>query len=292
MILLDFGGVMHSTIAVELENSKATTCDISFLRYLILNSIRATNVKFSKTYGELVICVDSPHSWRKKFFPFYKANRSASRAKSIIDWNSIFDMVNQIVEEITENLPYRVIKLPELEADDIIGILALNYDKVCRLNVLDEYEKQCLIVSNDKDFAQLDILKHVKRYSPRQAIFKKEAYPEQYLLEHILNGDKSDGIPNVKSLADSFVRNTRQKPITSKFIQSVVTDGENALSTEEKLRYADNATLIDLTKIPDKYVQPVIDMFLQQKPKKNSIKLMQYFASKSLKKLLDKIEDF
>ena len=60
-----------------------TEADVDFIRHMVLNSLRMYRTNYSEEYGELVICCDSPHSWRKEHFPQYKASRKASREESL-----------------------------------------------------------------------------------------------------------------------------------------------------------------------------------------------------------------
>ena len=88
MILVDFNQVMIGSL---MSNAK-TQSDVSedLLRHMVLNSIRNYRKQFTKTYGEIVICNDSRHYWRKDVFPLYKAARKAGRDASPFDWNEIF----------------------------------------------------------------------------------------------------------------------------------------------------------------------------------------------------------
>ena len=60
------------------------------------------------------------------------------------------------------------------------------------------YEK-VLIVSGDKDFIQLQKHRFVTQYSPTLKKFVNGIDPHAYIKEHILKGDRSDGVPNFLS---------------------------------------------------------------------------------------------
>ena len=286
MLIMDIGNITFAAVGVDLARSKSTDCDRDFLRHLIINSIRGKFKKLSNEEEDVVLAVDSPHSWRKDFFPNYKANRQITRKASAINWMSIFESFNIILEEIRENLPYKFIKVPKLEADDIIGILAYNFDKVRK------YEgEKCVIVSNDKDFCQLDTLPYVKRYRPISENFVKEPYPQDYLLEQIIRGDRVDGIPNIKSSADAIINGTRQSSITTKFIKECMDSKLSNLNDIERRRYEDNKVLIDLKEIPQEFVEPVLEQFNYSNGKTKT-DLFQYFASHGLKSLAGNLNDF
>ena len=46
----------------------------------------------------MVIACDDKNNWRRKVFPYYKANRKKAREASEFDWNSIFESLNKDFE--------------------------------------------------------------------------------------------------------------------------------------------------------------------------------------------------
>ena len=75
-----------------------------------------------------------------------------------------------------------------------------------------------MIVSGDKDFQQLQRYKKVSQYSPitRKTITLNNIEATEYLANHIISGDKGDGVPNVLSQDDCIVEGIRQRPISKK----------------------------------------------------------------------------
>ena len=108
---------------VALNRSKDTETDENLVRHLVLNNLRYYRSKYHEKYGELVICCDSKHYWRRDYFPNYKANRKKDREATGLDWNAIFTHLNLIRDEIKDNFPYKVIDVYGAEADDIIATL-------------------------------------------------------------------------------------------------------------------------------------------------------------------------
>ena len=168
---------------------------------MILSTLLFYRRKFRDQYGDLVICCDSKKSWRKDIFPFYKANRKSTRAKDDIDWNGIFEVINSITQDLKSKFPYAVISVDQAEADDIIGVLAKNYYR----------NEKIMIVSSDKDFLQLQKYYSVEQYSPTQKKLLQSSSPYQYLKEHIMKGDRGDGIPNFLSDDDTYVTTKEAK---------------------------------------------------------------------------------
>ena len=105
MILIDYSQIALANIIIQKLQ------DEDLIRHMILNSIRMYNKKYRDEYGEMVIACDGFNTWRKEYYPQYKANRKKNRANSDLDWPNIFDCLNRIREEIRENLPYKVIHM-------------------------------------------------------------------------------------------------------------------------------------------------------------------------------------
>ena len=61
-----------------------------------------------------------------------------------------------------------------------------------------------MIVSSDKDFIQLHKYYNVKQFSPTQKKLLNSIDPNEYLKEHIMKGDRGDGIPNFLSDDDTL----------------------------------------------------------------------------------------
>jgi 5'-3' exonuclease len=203
MILMDFSGIAIATIAVNKVN------DENILRHMILNSIRMYNKKFKPEYGQMILCCDGPNNWRKTYYPQYKANRKKSRDESGFDWQEAFRIMHLVKEEIKENFPYKVLHIDQCEADDIIGTLTENTQE------FGQYE-DVMIVSSDKDFLQLQQYSNVRQWSHMQKKELKDTNPKVNLIEKILTGDSSDGVPNVLSHDDTFVNGERQVPLSKK----------------------------------------------------------------------------
>ncbi len=121
MILIDMNQVCISNLMVSTLHNNTIQEDL--VRHMVLNSLRSYRNKFGKEYGELILCYDSKHYWRRKYFQYYKATRKKDREKSSHDWHMIFEVLNNIKTEIKENMPYKVIDVDGAEADDVIAVL-------------------------------------------------------------------------------------------------------------------------------------------------------------------------
>lgn len=199
--------------------------------------------------------------------------------KSDIDWSSIFNVLDSIKKEVKETFPYKNLRVERTEADDIIGVICEEYHD----------KEKILIISNDKDFQQLQKYPNVEQYSPSKKKFLTCNDPENFLIDHIISGDSSDGIPNILSDSDVFVdENKRQKPCGAKKINSIKED----LSEWTKLdNWKRNQNLIDMTKIPSSYRSQILEKF-NEEPRQERSHLLNYFIANNLKNLISNIGDF
>ena len=286
MILIDMNQVCISNLMMQIGSKRQNDVDENLVRHMVLNSLRMYRSRFSDEYGELVLCYDSKKYWRRDYFPNYKSNRKKDREASGLDWNLIFETLNNIRDEIKEHFPYKVLEVEGAEADDCIATIV---DYVSKTPTA--YEK-VLILSGDKDFIQLQKHNFVKQFSPVLKKFVNGQDPHLYIREHILKGDRSDGIPNFLSADDTFVNELRQKPLAKKKISTWVELEPEDYCTEEMMRnYQRNKTLIDLECIPVVLKEQILIDYLKP-PVGDRSKLLNYFISKRLKNLMNDIGDF
>ena len=199
MILVDLNQVMISNLMAQIGRDSDISEDL--VRHMILNSIRSYNNKFKEEFGDIVICCDSRHYWRREIFPNYKWGRKQHRAGDTLDWDLIFSVFNKVRDEMKEHMPWKVVDVYGAEADDIIATLTKNNNE------------EILILSGDKDFIQLQKYGNVKQYAPIQKKWVNGVDPKRYIKEHILKGDRGDSIPNFLSPDDTFINNIRQNQL-------------------------------------------------------------------------------
>lgn len=259
------------------------------IRHQVLNTIRFYRTKFSDKYGELVICCDDRHYWRRDVFPYYKAGRRKDREASDLDWHMIFEVLKSIKDEIKDIFPYKVIQVHGAEADDVIGTLCHEYG---HLGINGNNPEPILVLSSDKDFVQLQKYANVDQYSPIQKKFVRCSNPARYIHEHIIKGDRGDGVPNFLSDDDTFVASKRQKPISSKKIDSWNGMNPSEFCDERMLRnYKRNQQLVDLDFIPKELQENILDQYENYDVNDRS-KLFNYFIAKKLRNLMDSIQEF
>ena len=282
MIIFDYNQVAISNLMEQIGSSK-TQVEEGLVRHMILNTIRTYVKKFKESHGpEVVLACDNKNYWRREIFPHYKASRKKAREASGHDWNTIFECLNTIKEELKQNSPYKVVEVHTCEADDIIATLTMNRAA----------NEKIMILSSDKDFAQLQKFPNVEQYSPILKKFIKEPLPSAQLKQLVIRGDKSDGIPNILSADDIFVAGGRQKPITEAKIINWMNQEPKEFCNDEMFRnYTRNQTLIDLTKIPENLKQEILHNYENAKGKTKQ-QFMNYMIANRLKNLLEVIDEF
>ena len=272
MFIVDLNQILFATF---FSNQGA---DQSLSKHIMLNVLRATNKKHRKQYGDMIIACDSMSNWRREFFPHYKASRRKARKASSIDWSAVFAEMDEFKDDLKTYFPYKFIQVDGAEADDIIAALAMNRGT-----------EEVLIVSGDKDFRQLHS-EGVRQYDPIAKKFITEPDPVGYLVEHIIRGDTSDGVPNALSPDDTFITGARQKPITKKQLQRF--QDISSLSEQEHKYYLRNKTLIDLSQIPQEIVDQILIEWSKPNPVTDRSQIMTYLKQNRMGMLMEQLEDF
>ena len=77
MILIDLSQIMVASTMMSLNGE--TEADVNMVRHMILNTLRMYRQKYVNEYGELILCCDGKHSWRRDHFPPYKATSKSGR---------------------------------------------------------------------------------------------------------------------------------------------------------------------------------------------------------------------
>ena len=277
MILVDMSQIMMASIMMQMHMSKKSEPDEVMVRHMVLNSLRMYRTRFLSEFGEMVLCYDSRHYWRRDYFPEYKHSRRKSRGTDDKNWDIIFNCLNTIKEEVKSNMPYKSVEVYGAEADDVIATLC------------SESSNEVMILSGDKDFIQLQKFPNVKQYSPITKKMINGMNPDDYLKEHVLKGDTSDGVPNVLSPDNTFVDGIRQRPLSKKKIALMV-EGDFP-NDEIKRNYQRNKKLIDLTCSPDELRSEILDTY-KSAPVNDRSKILNYFIKQRLKTLTESIGEF
>ena len=274
--LVDFSQIVIGSFMMA---SKFSDADIDTVRPAVLNTLRIYRTKFVSEFGELILCCDDRKTWRKDIFPNYKASRKKTRAATSIDWEKLYECLNQLKEEFTEWFPYKLIQVEKAEADDVIAIL------------VELINEGSLILSSDKDFVQLHKF-NVRQYSPIQKKFV-EGDAKWSLHEKIIKGDVGDGVPNIMSDDNVFVdEGRRQKPITKKKVDAWYELKPDMYCSSEMLRnYNRNKQLVDLGEVPESIRINITKRF-ETTTVGDRKRLLTYFINHRLKNLTESLSEF
>lgn len=298
-ILVDFSQVFISNFMSQIGIDYDDDQIDGLVRHMTLQTLLSYKKQFSQKYGELIVCVDGRNSWRKNRFIHYKANRKKRREEEKEKWDNLYQSLDKMVIELSDNFPYRIVKIDEAEADDIIAVLSKSLSKM---------GKNVMIISSDKDFVQLHD-DNVKQFSPQKSEYIKVDNPSKFLKELVIRGDSVDGIPNIFSPEDILVtEGKRQKSIFAKKMVEWLdmpikeicicedkkldqSDRDYITSRTEK-RFKQNLMLIDFKYIPKNVKCAIIEKYNNEKDKKSKKVDYRYFVANSLPTLMDRSTEF
>lgn len=258
MIIVDFSNVAMIA-ASAFHRDFGETPDLQSLRACVLKKISDVVKRTSQYSNEVILALDSRDKyWRKKSCIHYKSKRKKAREESNFDFDLYFQGLNVLIDELKEESPYRVVQASSAEADDVIAVLSKRlaaHDSVC-------------IIGTDKDFMQLQSHdKKIYQFNPTTNRYMTDGYYSLRL--HVLNGDASDGIPNIFSPLDSISSGIRQKAFTQKMKDKLLYCSEEdmlkQLDEEQELRYQQNKILIDLSMIPPVIAKGIVSAYEESK---------------------------
>ncbi len=267
--------ISHLMVRHKIENG----INIESVRHSIVRVLGRIQKKFGQEYGSMILCYDDKNYWRRDVFPFYKQNRKQEREASKYDWDQVFSVLNKIRDELRNNFPYQVIQVHGAEADDVIAALT-------KSNVDNPPAEPILILSADKDFIQLHRYPLVKQYDPIRNRWIENEDPIKYLQEHIIKGDRSDGIPNILTCDNAIVTGKPQKKMSKEKIASLASMDPQEFTNFIRLRnWKRNSELIDFTKMPRQVFDRIIT-YVSRNKVRETINI-EYFIEHNIQDLIE-----
>jgi len=177
---------LHGHVDTAIQSTKAFLADL-------MDELKAKEIR---------VALSDETNWRKRLLPSYKENRKKQRKPllypALRGW-------------LTE--AYKAVKLPTLEADDVLGIWAT-----------EDTKHSFIIVGEDKDFRQIPC-KHYNPHKPEEGVLevsKEEA--DWWHMFQTLTGDQTDGYSGLqgcgpksaeKVLGDKNSKNLWEKVVTA-----------------------------------------------------------------------------
>jgi 5'-3' exonuclease len=218
---------------------------ITKYKQTFLTTIEKIMKRHNMSFKDLIFLRDcsGANIWRKQIFPEYKGNRDYTNfnGKTLFQWS--YDNLLPIYIEKGA----RVIRFEDLEADDTGAIIV-------RWMTQHRPSEKIVIITNDNDYLQLLQYPNVTLINLKEEDLIKRSLgnPLRDLMKKIILGDKSDNIPKV------FER-CGEKTLL-KYIDDPL-ELETALNKNSNYRkqYNLNRLLIDFNKIPNIYVEDVLN---------------------------------
>ncbi len=297
MILVDYSQVALATILTFQRELRGDEAEVkNLIRHVTLSTIKSYKKKYGQEFGQIVIACDGRKYWRKEIFEHYKAGRKKARDASDLNWKLIFDTLSEMREDLIKYFPYKVVHVDRAEADDVIAVMTkwVQDNELIQEGLMEEPQK-VLILSSDKDFKQLQAEWKVKQWSPMQKkyVTATKAEIRDWMIEHIVKGDSGDGVPNIFSKDDVFVVGERQKVVSAKRLAEFIEKGKDACRTDDEKRNWDrNEKLVSFAHIPADVENEIVQTYLNSKPNKDKMGIMNYLIEKRCRLLLDELEDF
>lgn len=224
--LVDFTNIAKICLFTPHVRLTDTHVDYDMWRWTVWNKLYYALYRVRAT-GCVLACDAS--SWRKLVYKVYKLNRKLKKdqelanGKKDLNWEEFYAEMNKFLEMLQANLPFQIIKIDKCEADDIIGVLALNIPF-----------HQLTIISSDQDFQQVLNDSRIKLYCPIKKEYRKCKDTERYLLDCSLKGQGKDNIYNVFTnfdhpilpveYPDGSFKTIRKPPLGIKKIDKILND--------------------------------------------------------------------
>jgi hypothetical protein len=272
MILVDFSGILFQNIFGAINATKPSKNEESgkyktsefmpVARAFILSSLFKIQQEHSATKGEICICLDNTRdgNWRKDLLKTYKSSRKEGRENSEIHFGEVFDDIDEFIEQLRTNTPWRVVDVKHAEGDDVILCLAKHYAKT----------EPILIISADKDMIQAQRHGNVVQYSP---LTRKWVTPETkggnmdfWLTEHVILGDDADEVPRITERTEFSIP---FKDYLKKKGYSLTPRTFNQLSNEEQILILDDFDVLTKKGNKDVWKQPRLGSSTIQKMLEN-----------------------
>lgn len=261
-----------------------------FAHFLLSGMLAKINMFGCSKENPIVLATDGRNSWRKEYFESvkdeyftnygkkidnddygYKINRTK---KDVFNWKKIFEITNDIYDNLSKFSDISVIGIDRAEADDIIGVLAKS--EALRGN-------KVFVFSHDKDFKQLLKYDNVFLYHPIKKSWITEENPERFMQTLYLMGDDGDDVPQTKP------------KMGIKTALKLIPKLKEALAVDKdfKFRYDTNVKLINFEYIPIEYQELILKSYYG-KPQFNfsQFEMSNFLMKYKCNELMDKVNNF
>ena len=315
--LIDTANTFFRARHVASRNSN-TWEKVGMALHLTLASVNQVVRKYN--IDHVVFCLEG-RSWRKDFYPQYKANRAianqALTEKEQEENTMYWETYDTFTTYLREKNNVSVLRVPNAEADDLIA-------RFTHLHPEDQH----YIISSDSDFLQL-ISDNVKQYNGiTNQLITKDGYfddrdrpvkdkktgelkicedPEYILFKKIIRGDATDNVfsayPGIREngskktvgIREAFDDRAKQGFNWNNMMLQRWSDHDG---NEHRVKddYERNRVLIDLAAQPD-HVKETVDNTIRENVRTTltpmvGVHLMKFGAKYELKKITDQAETY
>lgn len=232
LVIIDFSHtssrMLHTAIfqtKPKKQDGKFITAEwLPYYKHLLFNSLQFVKNKFG---GEIVIAMDSNNNWRKRVYSAYKQHRVKSRDESEINFEEYYAAVDEMGEVLKQYFPFKVVKVPTAEADDIAGVLSYEYGN----------DRPIILITSDKDWKQVMAKQaHVQMWDPikkeyqtltdyeKSEIETHHGPMSRFSVHHALLGDAGDNVLSLTSeteFSDAFKAYLKENEIYTTSVQEV-----------------------------------------------------------------------
>lgn len=186
-LIIDFANLASITRYGIMSNNSATLMmeDEEWVNYFLDTLLVSLSNYINVLKSDRVIITLESRSWRKTFYPLYKANRDAGKEEDE-QLHLFYSAVDKASEFMAGFTNAKVLKVDEAEGDDIIAVLAQKFSAV---------GDKTIIVSTDGDFNQLLRYDGVKIFNPMKKNFILNYSHLDYITK-LIKGDNGDNVPS------------------------------------------------------------------------------------------------
>ena len=180
-LILDFANLAAITRfgAMAKDSSTLIMTDEEWVNYFLDTMLVSLSNYINVLKADRVILTIESRSWRKTYYPLYKANRDAGK-EADPQLDLFYSAVNQAADFMNDFTNAKVIKASEAEGDDIIAVLVQKFAA--------EGDKTT-VVSTDGDFKQLLRYKGVKLFNPIKKVYVSDNYSHLEYITKLVKGD-------------------------------------------------------------------------------------------------------